>query len=254
MNIRTTTIIASVLLTAFLCRAGDLNWLTDYDAAVAQAGREGKAVLVDFTGSDWCGWCMKLKAEIFDTPEFAAFAHANLVLLEVDFPKHKKLSAEQQRKNDALQEKFGVEGFPTLFVLNASGKPSAKAGYMSGGPLPFIAALKRAPGINWRDVSSPEPKKSTPPPAETLTAPVDPWAGMPTSVKRYDELKLTGLSGTASRRFALVNNQTFAPGETARVKLKDGEVKVLCKEIRERSILIQIEGTSETKELFLNGH
>jgi hypothetical protein len=75
---------------------------------------------------------------------------------------------------------------------------------------------------------------------------------MPTSIKRYDDLKLTGLSGTATRRFAIVNNRTFAPGETARVKLKDVEVKLLCKEIRERSVIVQLEGDTETRELFLN--
>jgi RNase P subunit RPR2 len=75
---------------------------------------------------------------------------------------------------------------------------------------------------------------------------------MPTSVKRYEDLKLTGLSGTAKRRFAIVNNQTFTPGETARVKLKDGMVTVTCKEIRDRSVLVQVEGTKEAQELFLN--
>ena len=252
MNFRSKSVFAGLLLATHLCRGAE--WLTDYGAALAQAAREDKAVLIDFTGSDWCGWCMKLKAEVFDTPEFAAFANANLVLLEVDFPRGKKLSAEQQRKNDALQQKFGVEGFPSLFVLNSAGKPVGKGGYVRGGPAKFIELTKSAKGINWKDVA-PEPRKSAPPPppsAEELP-PTEPWAGIQTSVKRYDDLKLTGLSGSATRRFAIVNNQTFAPGESARVKLKDGEVKVLCKEIRERSVLVQLEGSAETKELFLNG-
>lgn len=253
MNIRSIFIAGCVLLAGTLCRA-ELTWLTDYDAALEQARREEKALLIDFTGSDWCGWCMRLKAEVFDTPEFAAFANANLVLLEVDFPKNKKLSAAQQKKNDALQEKFGVEGFPTIYVLNSSGKPISKGGYVRGGPAKFIEAITRAPGITWREMPVAASKPKTPPAVEAPSGPVDPWAGMATSVKRYDELKLTGLSGTATRRFALVNNQTFAPGESARVKLKDGEVKVLCKEIRARSVIIQIEGTTEAKELFLNGH
>ncbi len=251
MNIRWKTAFVCVWLAAVAGRAGELNWLTDYDAALDQASREDKAVLIDFTGSDWCGWCMKLKAEVFDTPEFAAFAKANLVLLEVDFPKRTRQSAEQQRKNDTLQEKFGVQGFPTLFVLNSSGKPVTKIGYIRGGPAKFIEALQTAKGINWRAVETERPK-SPAPPAEPVT-PSEPWAGMPTAVKRYDDLKLTGLSGTAARRFAIVNNQTFAPGETARVKLKDGEVKVLCKEIRDRSVVVQLEGATEAKELFLNG-
>ncbi|HMJ88250.1 MAG TPA: thioredoxin family protein [Candidatus Acidoferrum sp.] len=253
MNIRWVIAVVCTFLASTVSRGAGLTWITNYDTAVAQAAREEKAVLINFTGSDWCGWCIKLKAEVFDTPEFTAFAEANFVLLEVDFPQRKRLSAEQQRKNDALQEKFGIEGFPTLIVLNASGKAVAKTGYVRGGPAKFIEAVKRAPDIAWK-TSEPARTKSPPPPAETLvTAPSEPWAGMPTAVKRYDDLKLTGLSGTATRRFAIVNNQTFAPGETARVKLKDAEVKLLCKEIRERSVVVQFEGAAETKELFLDG-
>ena len=67
----------------------ELQWLTDTKTALEKARQENKAVLLDFTGSDWCGWCMKLKSEVFDQPEFAQFAQANLVLVEVDFPKRK---------------------------------------------------------------------------------------------------------------------------------------------------------------------
>lgn len=232
-----------------LGRGAELNWLTDYQAALNKAAAEDKAVIINFTGSDWCGWCMRLKKQVFDTPEFQAFAEANLVLVEADFPKRKALSAEQKQKNQVLAQKFGIEGFPTLIILNSAGKPVAKSGYMEGGPAAFIPALKRAPGINWRAAAAPRAKSA----ASADAAPADPWAGMPTSVKRYEDLKLTGLSGPASRRLAMVNNQTFAPGETARVKLKDGVVKVLCKEIRERSVIVQVEDAPTALELFLNG-
>src|SRR5580700_7288575 len=72
--------------------AAEAEWLTDYRAALNQAGRENKFVMLDFTGSDWCGWCKKLKAEVFDQPEFIDYANQSLVLVEVDFPHAKQLS------------------------------------------------------------------------------------------------------------------------------------------------------------------
>ena len=79
------------------------EWLTDLPKAQAQAKEEKKMVLLDFTGSDWCGWCIKLHNEVFSKPEFAEYARKNLVLVEVDFPRKKKLGAEQKKANEALQ-------------------------------------------------------------------------------------------------------------------------------------------------------
>jgi protein disulfide-isomerase len=91
--------------------AKDLEWLTSAPDAEKKAKEEKKVVLLDFTGSDWCGWCMKLKKEVFDTKEFAEYADKNLVLVEVDFPMHKKLPEAQQKSNSALQEKYKVNGY-----------------------------------------------------------------------------------------------------------------------------------------------
>lgn len=245
-------LVAASCLVAASVRA-ELHWLTDYDAALKQARDEGKLVFIDFTGSDWCGWCIKLKSEVFDTREFEAFASANLVLLEVDFPRRKALSAKQAASNQALAGKFGVEGYPTVFIVGGDGKPVARGGYMAGGPTAFINAFKQAPGAKWKDpnagVSAAPSAAPAPRPAPN---PEEVWAGITSPPKRYDDLRLTGLSGPASRRLAIINNQTFAPGESARVKLKGGEVKLLCKEIRAKSVVVQLEGTSETRELFVN--
>lgn len=228
----------------------ELTWLTDYDAAVKQARDEGKVVLINFTGSDWCGWCIKLKGEVFDTADFASFASANLVLLEVDFPRRKPQSAAQRKANEALQEKFRVQGYPTLAVVNSGGRQLAELGYVEGGPAAFIGELKKTRGVSWKNAGNAPSSAGNKPAAGE--APL--FGGQTFPAKRYDELKLTGLSGTATRRFAIVNNQTFAPGESARVRLKDGEVKLLCKEIRARSAIVLIEGTTEPKELFLDGN
>jgi len=136
------TLIAVVsALALYSATAGE--WLTDLPKAQAQAKKESKLVLLDFTGSDWCGWCIKLKGEVFDLKEFKDYADKNVVLVEVDFPRKKQLSAEQKKANNALQEKYGIEGYPTIIVLNGDGKKVGKLGYMKGGPKAFIAELDK---------------------------------------------------------------------------------------------------------------
>ena len=119
------------------------GWLTDIKQAKEQAKSDKKLILVDFTGSDWCGWCMKLDREVFSKPEFKEYADKNLVLLEVDFPKRKELSATQKAHNMELAEQYGIQGFPTIIVLNGEGKKVGELGYMPGGPSAFLAELDK---------------------------------------------------------------------------------------------------------------
>jgi len=123
--------------------AAELNWLTDLPKAQAKAKTENKLVMLDFTGSDWCGWCIKLNKEVFSKPEFAEYAGKNLVLVEVDFPRGKKQSEELKKANTALQEKYKVEGYPTIVVLSSEGKKVGELGYQPGGPKAFIAELDK---------------------------------------------------------------------------------------------------------------
>ncbi|MBI3415071.1 MAG: thioredoxin family protein [Verrucomicrobia bacterium] len=146
----TKNLMEKFLLGAIAClallrtNAGELTWQTDLPKALATAKAENKAVLLDFTGSDWCGFCIKLHKEVFSKDEFAEFAKKNLVLVEVDFPHKKKLPADQQKANDALQAKYKVNGFPTLVVLNADGKKlGEEVGYGGGGPTAVIGNLKK---------------------------------------------------------------------------------------------------------------
>lgn len=123
--------------------AADAVWLTDLPKAQAQAKAENKIVLMDFTGSDWCGWCIKFKKDVLDTPEFQAYAAKNVVLVEVDFPNKKDQSAELKKANKSLEEKYKVEGFPTLVVLDKDGKEIGRqVGYSKGGPKAFIEKLE----------------------------------------------------------------------------------------------------------------
>lgn len=119
------------------------GWLTDAKEAQAKAKSGKKLLLVDFTGSDWCGWCIKLDREVFSKPEFKAYADKNLVLLEVDFPKGKELSPAERTQNQQLAMKYDVEGFPTIVVLDEEGKQIGVLGYTPGGPEAFIAELEK---------------------------------------------------------------------------------------------------------------
>ncbi len=100
-------------------------------------------LLLDFTGSDWCGWCIRLKREVFDTPEFEKYARENLVLLEVDFPRAKELEPTQKAQNELLAQELGIQGFPTVVVMNGDGKVIGTLGYTPGGPAAFISALEK---------------------------------------------------------------------------------------------------------------
>ncbi|MEO6054871.1 MAG: thioredoxin family protein [Chthoniobacterales bacterium] len=115
------------------------NWLTDYTAALAQAKKENRPVLIDFTGSDWCGWCIKLDKETFTQPAFQEFAKKNLVLFEADFPRGIAQTSAVKKQNNELQTKFAVEGFPTQILVDSNGKEIARhEGYLEGGPKGFI--------------------------------------------------------------------------------------------------------------------
>lgn len=119
---------------------------TENQVAGLQTARSGnKLVLMDFTGSDWCGWCKKLDREVFSTPEFQEYARKNLVLVELDFPHQKALAPETKKQNDGLAQQYRIQGFPTIVVLNPAGKKVGELGYMEGGPKAFIAALEKLP-------------------------------------------------------------------------------------------------------------
>jgi len=121
------------------------GWETNFEKASARAKSEGKYMLLDFSGSDWCGWCIKLDKEVFSKPAFKAYAKENLVLVLLDFPRNKSgQSKELQAQNKMLAEKFGIRGFPTVIILDPSGKPVEKTGYRPGGPEAYVEYLKKA--------------------------------------------------------------------------------------------------------------
>ena len=123
-------------------QAGE-GWLVDAEKAKAQAAKEGKAVLMDFTGSDWCPPCKQLKSKVLDTATFKDYAAKKLVLLELDFPNDKsKISKETQAQNAKLSKEYKITGYPTIVVLDKDGKELGRhVGYGGESPEAYIKKL-----------------------------------------------------------------------------------------------------------------
>jgi uncharacterized protein YyaL (SSP411 family) len=132
------------------CFGGGAGWSHDVDAALKQAKKEGKDVLMDFTGSDWCGWCIRLNKEVFSQKEFLPAVTKNFVLVELDFPRRKQLSAEIKKQNAEWKDKFKVSGYPTIMLVDADGRPYAKTGYQAGGAEKYLSHLSDLQGIRKR--------------------------------------------------------------------------------------------------------
>jgi protein disulfide-isomerase len=114
-----------VLLLLFALQKGAAaDWQSDYTKGLAKAKAENKQVLLDFTGSDWCGPCIELRKRVLSSKEFAAYAAKNLVLVEIDYPQRKKQSAELKTQNEKLSKQYGIDekGFPTIVLLDPDGK------------------------------------------------------------------------------------------------------------------------------------
>jgi thioredoxin-related protein len=122
------------------------DWLHDWNKAQEEAKTNHKLLFLNFTGSDWCGWCIKLDKDIFSQPQFKNYAHDNLVLVELDFPRRKSQPTEERKQNMQLAQQYEVLGFPTIVVLNSNGQKVWEFnGYFPGGPEAFVAQLQKLP-------------------------------------------------------------------------------------------------------------
>jgi protein disulfide-isomerase len=139
-------IAAAVSLAVGSLARAESDWLNDYKKAQDEAKANHKLMLLNFTGSDWCGWCIKFDKDILSQPQFKTYAHDNLVLLELDFPRRKTQPTEVKKQNLQLAQQYEVLGFPTIVVLNSSGQKLWQYdGYFPGGPEAFIAQLEKLP-------------------------------------------------------------------------------------------------------------
>ena len=127
--------------------AGGEGWSHDYAASKKQAAESKKDLLINFTGSDWCGWCIKLVDEVFKHDAFKTGVKDTFVLVELDYPKDKsKLSEETQKQNKELSGKYSVQGYPSILLCDAEGRPYAATGYQEGGPEKYVEHLNELRG------------------------------------------------------------------------------------------------------------
>jgi protein disulfide-isomerase len=131
---------------SFAVEAQELKWETDINKAIKVSNSTKKPMLLFYTGSDWCGWCIRLQKEVLKTPEFALWAKKNVVLVELDFPQRTPQSDVLKKQNAALQQIFGIQGYPAVWFATAklkNGKPSytgiGNTGYVAGGPAAWLA-------------------------------------------------------------------------------------------------------------------
>lgn len=118
------------------------RWNTSFDEARATAQAENKDILINFTGSDWCGWCIRLGQEVFQHDAFNEYAEQNFVLLELDFPRGFELEESLKQQNRELHSRFAVESFPTILLADEQGRAYAQTGYQPGGPSGYIEHLQ----------------------------------------------------------------------------------------------------------------
>ena len=144
MNKLGLTLMATVTL-ATAAWADEATWITDLAKAQALAKQEKKMVLIDFTGSDWCPPCQLLHKNVLTNKEFVDYAKTNLVLVLVDYRMRNPLPPEQEKANEALRQKFKVGAYPTVVVLDPTGKQlSFEEGYMgTSGAKEFVANLQK---------------------------------------------------------------------------------------------------------------
>ncbi len=138
-------IIAVLLLFTVSAQSQELKWYTDVKEASEVSIKTKKPLMMFFTGSDWCGWCMRLQKEVFQTADFTKWANENVVLVELDFPKRKQLPADLAKQNNDLGQMFAIRGYPTVWLVTptqANGQVSferlGSTGYVAGGPQPWI--------------------------------------------------------------------------------------------------------------------
>lgn len=142
-------LIAFFLVGAFATQAQELKWYTDVREAITVSNKEQKPLLMFFTGSDWCGWCIRLQNEVLKTPEFNKWAKDNVILVELDYPRRTPQTPEIKNQNNELQQAFGIQGFPTIYFTSAESKDGkvnfkglGQTGYVAGGPSAWLTVAE----------------------------------------------------------------------------------------------------------------
>ena len=139
----------AVLLIAFslngFAQQKELVWHTDVNKAINLSVQSGKPLFLFFTGSDWCGWCTQLQNAVFVKPEFKTWAKKNVILVELDFPKRKKLDPKIQQQNNTLKQQMGRMGFPTIWFVT----PEVTAGKVTLKKLDKLGTSRTVTVNSW---------------------------------------------------------------------------------------------------------
>lgn len=143
-------LIAVFFIGMSVSQAQELKWYTDVKEAIKVSNKEKKPLLMFFTGSDWCGWCIRLQKEVLKTPEFNKWAKESVILVELDFPRRTAQPEAIKAQNNELQQVFGIQGFPTVYFANATVNKEGKinfeglgsTGYVAGGASAWIASAE----------------------------------------------------------------------------------------------------------------
>ena len=123
--------------------SNDLDgWLINYEQALETASETNKVILINFTGSDWCPWCMRLAEEVFEQKEFLDYAEKNLVLLKIDFLRRTRQPREVSEYNQALAQRYNIQGFPTIVIIDKEENILLVTGYRQGGAADYVEHLE----------------------------------------------------------------------------------------------------------------
>ena len=250
--------IGVALLLAAAGRAGaEELWTDNFEQAKAQAKKEGKDLLLDFTGSDWCGWCIKLHAEVFDTEKFKAEAPKKFVLVTLDFPNRKKLTDATKKQNAELAAQFGIQGYPTIVLLDSDGRAYGKTGYQAGGEEKYLEHLAEFQKVKAeRDTLLAEADKATgverakalEKVIEALSknhlGPMDNRAWVDEIIK-LDDKNEAGLKGKYEKMIRLADAEKLA-----QARKFDDAVAAIDKTIAD----LKLTGQDAQNALFLKGH
>ena len=244
-----------IVLSAFVlpstCTAA---WLTSFEAAKTQAAASRRPILVFFTGSDWCTDCQQLKSTILENPEFQTFAESRLILMEVDAQRYRPMAALQAEANRQLTRQFNVTTYPTLLLVDQTGKVIGNI-QGAGNATEMVRVLDQVL-VRVYGVSSVQKPARPREPATISAEPIrelPPFSGAATHpAPVYSNLILKAISGPVSRRFALINSETLSAGDSTRLKLGDRKLQLRCVEVREKSVVVRLEGESGSRELKLD--
>lgn len=162
MKRRVLAALAVIIIVAFAVKVYAAGWETDFARVSADARKSGSYMLLYFSGSDWCHWCMKINSEFFNSDVFKKFAKENLLCVSVDFPRQKTLSKELKEQNESLAKKYDVRGYPKVIILSPEGEIVGQTGYSKIEAKEFVDNLKKMIDEHKKNKSQKQAGEQTP--------------------------------------------------------------------------------------------